>query len=86
MQKEINSALCPITFGMPTKMTEKGFKRFCSEMQQEISRAYKSATNGRTCNGACRACKGKHKPIELEIMTLTEIAAGMTEQPLNQIK
>ena len=82
MQVEINRKLCPITFGMPTKMTEKGFKRSCLEMQREIIRVHRGAMNSRTINCACTVCKGMHKPAELEIMTLAEITAGMMKQLL----
>lgn len=74
MQIEIyDKQRCPITFGLPTKMTEKGFDRSCQEKQQDVVRSCKGSMSGRKKNVICSVCKGENKPAELEIFILEGI-------------
>jgi|GEM_PF-5504490 len=81
MQREIyNKQRCPITFGLPTKMTEKGFDRSCQEKQQDVVRSCKGSTSGRKKYVICSICKGENKPAELEIFLLEGIEGIIGEK------
>jgi hypothetical protein len=71
---------CPITFGLPTKMTEKGFDRSCQEKQQDVVRSCKGSVSARKKNGICSICKGENKPAELEIFILEGIEGIVGEK------
>ncbi len=73
--------ICPITGGVPTRMTEAGFARSC-----EAKRAASSSSDNepgqatalvafkvRKKLNACSACRGEKRPAELEIITITEV-------------
>jgi len=80
MQIEIIEKKCPITYGLPTKMTQQGFERSCREKQHHVVRTYKGPIHGRKTNPVCAICKGE-KPAELEIVVLEEERMTVTTQP-----
>lgn len=80
MPIEIIKKKCPITFGLPTKMTQQGFERFCWEKQQNVVRTYNGTKNGRKTHPVCAVCKGD-KPAELEIVILEEKSMTLGTKP-----
>jgi len=80
MPIEIIKKICPITFGLPTKMTQQGFERFCWEKQQNVVRTYNGTKNGRKTHPVCAVCKGA-KPAELEIVLLEEKSMTLVTKP-----
>lgn len=80
MPIEIIKKICPITFGLPTKMTQQGFERFCWEKQHNVVRTYNGTKNGRKTHPVCAVCKGD-KPAELEIVILEEKSMTLGTKP-----
>jgi len=80
MQIVFIKKICPITFGLPTRMTQQGFERSCWEKQQNVVRTYKGPKHGRKTNPGCALCKGK-KPAELEIVILEEESMTLVTKP-----
>lgn len=68
---------CPITGGLPTKMTEAGFTKACQAQQQQ---GPKSIWIARPNLNPCRdQCQGKTWPPELTICTLEDLMSTTKE-------
>ncbi len=75
---------CPVTCGLPTRMTEGGFARACAAKQQQggeycddpKNRASKQVFAVRKKLNICATCRGENRPAELEILTLSEVTVG----------
>jgi hypothetical protein len=80
MQIVFIKKICPITFGLPTRMTQQGFERSCWEKQQNVVRTSKGPKFGRKTNPVCAICKGV-KPAELEIVVLEEEGMALVTKP-----
>lgn len=75
-------AACPVTGGLPSRMTEAAFVRAC-QAHQARSRSERAETGGkstvadsmtmRRAMDPCETCRGNSKPAELEIIPLTEV-------------
>lgn len=71
---------CPITCGLPTRMTAAGFARACKarrEMGEDrggepLQASAVAAFKVRKKMDVCAECRGKRQPAELELIELTE--------------
>lgn len=72
---------CPVTFGLPTRMTEQGFVRACTKQR---ALAHQPAGTGESFSheviaarkklNICAVCRGSHRPVGLEIIPLATLA------------
>ena len=68
---------CPLTCGLPTRMTADGFSRACAARLERIKKlAEVSSTDPHAA--WCRKCLGKMRPAELEIVTKEEMIMETT--------
>lgn len=66
---------CPVTGGVPTRMTEASFKRACAGHRRQTGKtSYNYQIKEREVDlSACARCKGKKRPTELTIITDEEV-------------
>lgn len=66
---------CPVTGGVPTRMTEASFKRACAGHRRQTGKtSYNYQIKERKVDlSACARCKGKKRPTELTIITDEEV-------------
>jgi hypothetical protein len=64
--------LCPVTNGLPTVMSQVGFKKACKQAreQEKLSGALDARPYKFT---HCATCKGKRLPQELRAVSLAEL-------------
>lgn len=68
--------ICPATSGLPTRMSEAGWKALCkSTRQRERASGHTAASEIRRRLNYCEICKGKIRPKGLEIIPAAEMAA-----------
>lgn len=66
---------CPLTCGLPTRITEGGFARACAVRMARLEKL--AAVNSTDPHAAfCRECKGAKRPEELEIISMEEMIMG----------
>jgi hypothetical protein len=63
--------ICPVTNGLPTTMTQRGFKAACQAQRLQSKTAYGEQRAYKYT--FCNVCKGKKLPQELRIATLKEL-------------
>ena len=69
----VSCGRCPVTGGLPTRMTDESFSRLCREKQRaakdttdDAPYANKAALAIRKKLNICAVCRGKMRPPELE--------------------
>lgn len=66
---------CPLTCGLPTKMTEYGFSRACEARLERIKKLAEVSSSDPHA-AYCRECQGQNRPVELEIISMEEMTMG----------
>lgn len=76
---------CPLTCGLPTRMTEYGFSKACAARLERIKKlAEVSSTDPHAAY--CRECKGENRPVELEIISMEEMIMAAPAKTFTAVK
>lgn len=70
--------ICPVTNGLPSTMTAKGFAEACERAQLQDRQGYAGKRAYKFT--LCDACQGKRPPRELTIVSLGELAEKEREK------
>lgn len=65
---------CPLTCGLPTRMTESGWVKACAARRQLNEKFSEHSADVHVM--FCRECRGRIRPPELEIITIEEMSVG----------
>lgn len=69
---------CPVTCGLPTRMTEKGFNNACKHQRTNLV-AWNGYHKKEERLTWCGVCRGKKRPAELEIIPLADLQQSTTK-------
>jgi hypothetical protein len=75
--------MCPVTNGLPTRMTKPGFDGLCKAQQSASGRWAHGVLDRRQGKVPyCAVCKGKRLPAELEIVKLADLKKNQGENDM----